>query len=392
MSQKNILVAFGGSSPEHEVSVLTALQAVAALDKNYNPIPLYITKHGLWLTGESLLSLENFQDIKKLEDHVRPCTLSFDENGRTVLLETKAGFFSKHRSTPIYAVLNAFHGADGENGSFQGICEMFNLPSTGPGVAGSAVGLDKRMAKDLCLAHGISVTKQEWINEQGWIDNTETIKENINKLGFPVFVKPVHLGSSIGINRAETIEATEEAIETAFRYDQELIIEEAIQPLMEVNCSVLGDATGARASVCEQPLGKDEILSFEDKYMSGESSGKGMASAERRIPAPISDELTQHIQDLSVLIFKILKSAGVVRLDFLVNTETNKVYFNEINTIPGSFSFYLWDKSGMKFSELLNEIIDIAVKQNRLKNSRVRSYETNLLSIKSVKGIKGLKK
>ncbi|MEX0773031.1 MAG: D-alanine--D-alanine ligase family protein [Balneolales bacterium] len=392
MSQKNILVAFGGASPEHEVSVLTALQAIAALDNTYRPIPLYITKNGQWLTGEPLLKLENFQDIKKLEEQAVPCTLAFAENGRAVLLETNTGFFSRPRTTPIYAVLNAFHGADGENGSFQGACEMFNLPSTGPGVAGSAVGMDKRIAKDLCSARDIKVTNQVWFNEQEWIETTEFIKGNIKKLDFPVFVKPVHLGSSIGVARADNIEIAEDAIETAFRYDQELIIEEAVHPLMEVNCSVLGDETRARASVCEQPLGKEEILSFEDKYMSGDDGGKGMASAERRIPAPITDELARHIQELSVKIFKLLKMSGVVRLDFLVNTDNHKVFFNEINTIPGSFSFYLWDKSGVSFPDLLNEILAIAVKQNKLKNSRVRSYETNLLSTKSVKGIKGLKK
>ncbi|MEX0778581.1 MAG: D-alanine--D-alanine ligase family protein [Balneolales bacterium] len=392
MSQNNVLVAFGGVSPEHEVSVLTALQAIAALNDKYNPIPLYITKHGKWLTGESLLELENYQDILNLEAHAESCTLAFAENGKAVLLETKTGFFSKPRATPLYAVLNAFHGADGENGSFQGVCEMFNLPSTGAGVTGSAVGMDKRMAKDLCSAHDIPVTKHVWFNEQKWIDSEDAIKEEITRLGFPVFIKPVHLGSSIGVTRAVSVETAGEAIETAFRYDPELIVEEAIHPLLEVNCSVLGDENNARASVCEQPIGREEILSFDDKYMSGDSGGKGMASAERKIPAPIPDELTHHIQELSVKIFKLLKVSGVARLDFLINADTQKVFFNEINTIPGSFSFYLWDKSGTDFPDLLDELITIAVRQNQLKNSRVRSYETNLLSTKSVKGIKGLKK
>lgn len=392
MSKKNILIAFGGISPEHEVSVLSALQALAALPATYNPIPLYITKSGRWLTGNVLLKLENFQDLKKLESEAKSCTMAFDEYSQAVLLETKAGFFSKPRATPIYAVLNAFHGADGENGSFQGVCEMFNLPSTGAGVTGSAVGMDKRIAKDLCSAHDIPVTNQVWFNEKEWIEDSGSIIKNIQKLGFPVFVKPVHLGSSIGVTRTDTIDEAEEAIETAFRYDQELIVEEAVQPLIEINCSVLGDENGVQASVCEQPIGAEELLSFEDKYMSGENGGKGMASAGRKIPAPIPQKLTLHIQNLSKKIFRLLKITGVARLDFLVNAEDHKVYFNEINTIPGSFSFYLWDKSGVNFPDLLNEIITIAVKQNQVKNGRVRSYETNLLSTKSVKGIKGLKK
>ncbi|MEX0929917.1 MAG: D-alanine--D-alanine ligase, partial [Balneolales bacterium] len=263
MSQKNLLIAFGGISPEHEVSVLTALQAVAALDESYHPVPLYITKNGRWLTGDSLLVLENYQDLKKLEAGAYPCTLALDEAGHAVLMETRAGFFSRPRLTPVYAVLNAFHGADGENGSFQGVCEMFNLPSTGAGVIGSAAGMDKRVAKDLCSVHGIPVTAQVWFSEADWIDRAESLKADIVDLGFPVFVKPVHLGSSIGISRAASIAEAEEAIETAFRYDQEVIVEEAIQPLMEINCSVLGDESTARASVCEQPIGREEVLSFE---------------------------------------------------------------------------------------------------------------------------------
>ncbi|MEX0684481.1 MAG: D-alanine--D-alanine ligase family protein [Balneolales bacterium] len=392
MSKKNLLVAFGGSSPEHEVSVLTALQAVAALDDTYQPIPLYITKTGRWLTGEALLVLENYQDLQKLEAKATPCTLAFGDHGNPLLMETKSSLFSKPRSTHLYAVLNAFHGADGENGSFQGVCEMFNLPSTGAGVTGSAVGMDKRIAKELCSVHDISVTQHVWFNETEWVDSANNIKEKIKNLGFPVFIKPVHLGSSIGVSRADSIEKAEEAIETAFRYDQELIVEEAVQPLLEINCSVLGDETNARSSVCEQPMGKDDTLSFEDKYMSGDSGSKGMASAQRIIPAPISAELTKSIQDLSIKIFKLLKVTGVARLDFLINGDSQKVYFNEINTIPGSFSFYLWDKTDIPFSKLLNEIIAIAVNQHRLKNGRVRSYETNLLSTRSIQGIKGLKK
>ena len=392
MNKKNLLVAFGGSSPEHEVSVLTAMQAIASLDESYNPVPLYITKAGRWLTGEALLELENYQNLQQLESNALPCTLAFGENGSPVLMGTKTGLFSKPRTFQLYAVLIAFHGADGENGSFQGVCEMFNLPYTGAGVTGSAVGMDKRMAKDLCAAHGISVTPHVWFTETEWIEKNERLKNDIQSLNFPLFVKPVHLGSSIGVSRAETFDKAEEAIETAFRYDQELIVEEAVQPLMEINCSVLGDQAEARASVCEQPMGKDESLSFEDKYMSGDSGSKGMASAQRIIPAPISDELTKTIQDLSVSIFRLLKISGVARLDFLVNTDTHEISFNEINTIPGSFSFYLWDKTETPFPKLLNEIIDIAVNQHRLKNGRVRSYETNLLSTRSVKGIKGLKK
>jgi D-alanine-D-alanine ligase len=204
-------------------------------------------------------------------------------------------------------------------------------------------------------------------------------------------VKPLSLGSSIGITKVTEPELLDDAIELAFRYDGRVIIEKAIEPLLEINCSVMGNATTARASVCEQPRGKNESLSYEDKYLSEPGSTKGMASADRIIPAPISEPLTKEIQDLAVAVFRALRASGLARLDFLVQPETGKVYFNEINTIPGSFSFYLWQHSGMSFEVLLNQLIDIALDERRRKNGRIRSYETNLLSKKAATGIKGMK-
>lgn len=392
MTEQNILVAFGGVSPEHEVSVLTALQAVSALkETGYRPIPLFVTKSGKWLTGEPLLELENYQDMEKLESMGIPCTFAHDENGQAVLLETKSkGLFGKPVKHHLHCVLVAFHGSEGENGSFQGLCEMFNIPYTGSGVLGSSVGMDKSTAKDICRSYNIPVVPALTFYESEWAQNNQDILSQIKKLGYPVFVKPSRLGSSIGVIRANDEEKAVEAIETAFRYDPKLLIEKAVVPLTEINCSVLGTPEDAQASVCEQPKGKEELLSFEDKYLSG-GGGKGMASADRIIPAPISEKLTAKIQELAVTTFKTLGAAGVARLDFLINSETQDVYFNEINTIPGSFSFYLWDKSGYEFPELLKKLIDIAVIGHQQKNGRIRSYETNLLSKKSVEGIKGLK-
>ncbi|HKK25253.1 MAG TPA: hypothetical protein VJ941_06465, partial [Gracilimonas sp.] len=208
---------------------------------------------------------------------------------------------------------------------------------------------------------------------------------------YPLIVKPVSLGSSIGVAIANNRDELTEAVETAFRYDAHLLIEEAVNPLMEINCSVIGTPDDCKPSVCERPLGQTETLSFEDKYQSGDGAEKGMASADREIPAKISDALTKKIQDLSVKTFSALGASGLARLDFLVNSNTEEVYFNEINTIPGSFSFYLWEKSDMNFTQLMDELIRIALKQHQGKNGRVRSYDTNLLSEKALKGLKGLK-
>lgn len=393
MSQKNLIVAFGGASPEHEVSVLTAIQAISALENSeYTCIPLYVTKSGRWLTGEKLLDLSNFKDLGKLESDSSSCAFVKDETGKTFLKEQEGGgFFSKPQSHAVYSVLCAFHGSEGENGSFQGVCEMMNIPYSGSGVLGSSLGMDKVKAKLVAAANGIPVTKAVNFYETDWTAEQEDIITVAEDFGYPLIVKPVSLGSSIGVAIANDRDELVDAVETAFRFDAHLLIEEAVNPLMEINCSVMGTPDDCRPSVCEKPLGTTETLSFEDKYQSGGGGDKGMASADRIIPADISDELTKKIQNLATKTFSALDASGLARLDFLVNANTKEVYFNEINTIPGSFSFYLWDKSDLPFDKLLEELIQIGLNKHREKNGRVRSYETNLLSEKAVKGIKGLK-
>ncbi len=392
MEKKTLLVAFGGASPEHEVSVITAHQAIAALEETgqFQIKPLYITKSGRWLTGSELLNLKNFEDLKKLESELTPCHFAQNEFGLSVLREEKAGFFSKAAETSVYAVLLGFHGSKGENGAFQGVCEMYNLPYTCCGVLGSAVGMDKVTAKSICRSNKIPVTEDVNFLEEDWVGNREKIIGRVNELGYPLIVKPVNLGSSIGVKIVKNRDEMSEAVETAFRYDRHILVEKVISPLMEINCSVLGSGKDLRTSVCERPLGKEELLSFQDKYLSDDAA-KGMASADRVIPADIPEEFSAEIREISKKIFRILSCSGVARLDFLINAKTHEFYFNEINTIPGSFSFYLWKESGLEFDDLLLELIELAVQEHQKKSRRIQSYETNLLSKKAVKGIKGLK-
>lgn len=393
MSINQLVVAFGGVSPEHEVSVLTAHQAIAALKESGRTVtPLYVAKSGRWFTGDVLLDLSKYTEIQKLEKEATPCTISRNADGLPVLLETgPIGMFSKARQWPVYAMILAFHGSDGENGAFQGLCDVFNIPYTGSGVHGSSIGMDKVSAKRLARQAGIPVV--DWVDftETTWVDDKSKILNDIAALGYPLFVKPVHLGSSIGISRVDDSSKLANNIEMAFRYDSHVLVEKAVSPLIEINCSVLGNVDKATASVCEQPRGKNDSLSYEDKYLSDPGSTKGMASADRIIPAPISAELTHKIQEMAVLTFRSLQSSGLARLDFLVNPETDDVYFNEINTIPGSFSFYLWQHSGISFPELLAKLIDLGLDEHRKKHGRIRSYETNLLSKKAASGIKGMK-
>jgi D-alanine-D-alanine ligase len=393
MSYKNLIIAFGGFSPEHEVSVLSAMQVFAAMDESdFTLVPLYITKTGKWLSGDSLKKLNNYKDLKALENSSYPVSFTKDSMGATHLTEqNKPSLFKKSTSIPVYTVVCAFHGSEGENGAFQGVCEQFNVPYTGSGVLASSVGMDKVKAKQLCEANNIPVTSSLDFYEHDWELHQNMILEEATLLGFPLVVKPVNLGSSIGVKKVEDNEELIEAVEVAFRYDAHLLVEVAIQPLMEINCSVLGTAEDCRASVCERPLGTTETLSFEDKYQRGAGADKGMASADRVIPADISTELTTQIQSLALHTFKTFDASGVARLDFLVNTDTQDVYFNEINTTPGSFSFYLWAKSDLTFKQLVEELIVIALKRHQAKNGRIRSYETNLLSEKAATSIKGLK-
>ncbi len=389
--KKNLVVAFGGASPEHEVSVLTAMQAMAALEKSpYNILPLYIAKNGKWYTGEYLLDLKHYEDLDKVTKQAAPSYFTHNELGQAVLTEVKSGFFTKNEEYVIYAVLTAFHGAAGENGSFQGVCEMYNVPYTGSGVMGAAIGMDKVTAKALCRSAGLPVVEGIDFFESQWVEEQDTILNDIQKLTYPVIVKPVHLGSSIGVKVCPDQKALLEAVETAFRYDEHLLVEKAISPLTEINCSVMGNGQDCKASVCERPMGTEELLSFKDKYMRDDAA-KGMASADRVIPADISDTLASSIQETSKKVFRLFNCSGLARLDFLVESNTEKFYFNEINTIPGSFSFYLWKESGIDFDQLLKELIEVAVSTHQKKNGRILTYETNLLSQKAVKGIKGLK-
>lgn len=393
MSQENIVVAFGGRSPEHEVSVLTAMQAISALkDTAYNVIPLYVSKSGRWLTGPHFAELEHYQDLDQLIKQAVPCTFSFDDIGKPVLLETeKRGLFSGPRAHAVKALIPAFHGSEGENGSFQGACEMFHIPYGGSGVFASSLGMDKVQAKRLCRAHNLPVVDDVAFTEADWQEKQDELLEAMEALDYPLIVKPATLGSSIGVNKATDRATLSESIETAFRYDDQLLVEKAVQPLKEINCAVLGTPDELRTSVCEHPLGKGETLSFEDKYQNEDGSGKGMASADRIIPADIGEEQTLKVQQLSSRIFSLFGAAGIARLDFLMNEDTGAIYFNEINTIPGSFSFYLWEEEGMNMEELMLALIEIALKKHHKKTGRIRSYDTNLLSEKAVRGIKGLK-
>jgi D-alanine-D-alanine ligase len=300
------------------------------------------------------------------------------------------------------------HGGSGEDGGLQGLCEVYNVPYTGSTIMGSALGMDKVLSKHVCRDQGIPVVDFVAFRESDWADHEEQWLDRCEAdLEYPVVVKPARLGSSIGITMAAGREALDRAIEEALRYDQKIVVEHAVRRLKEINCAVLGNADDALTSALEQPVRTEgeELLTFQEKYMRSKDEGAkgrrgakspgegpaGMASLDRIIPAPLDDATAERIRDLAVRVFQLFECGGVARIDFMIDETDGSVYFNEINTIPGSFSFYLWDPVGVTFDVLVHRMIDLALERHRERNSRVRTYDVNLLSERSLRGIKGSK-
>ena len=407
MPRLKIGIAFGGVSPEHEVSIITSLQAAAAMDRVlYEPVPLYLAKDGRWYTGEGMLKIESYKDLDMLlQQSVQVEIIPGGVQRMQVRELTTGGILSRNAQTwQLDLIFLGLHGGSGENGGMQGLCETMDVPYTGSGILASALAMDKVRAKEFSKMAGIAVVPSKRIREKEWAareDNWLTRLES--SLRFPLIVKPVKLGSSVGISRVSNRTELDYAIEEAFRYDEEVLVETAIEPLREINCSVLGDEDEAVASVLEEPVSHSGILSYEDKYMSQESAGKqargskrgdsrtGMASQDRLIPAPLPEAETEKIRAMATRIFRLFGCAGVCRIDFLMDAGSGEIYFNEINTIPGSLSFYLWVPSGISFDELVGRLIQIGLDRYKSRSNRVRSYDVNLLAEHSVRGLKGAK-
>lgn len=396
MSPLRVGMIFGGRSVEHEVSVLTAHQAIAALPRDkYTPVPIYISKAGQWFTGDALLDLKNFTDLEKLQTLAEPTTFSADATQPGLLprrAPERKGLFGGRAAAeqtvePLDIAFPLLHGSHGEDGTMQGLLELADLPYTGCGVEASAIGMDKLMTKLALRAAGVPVLPDYALSRVRWQREPEQVIEEIEAaFRYPVFVKPVSLGSSIGVTNAEDRVALRFAIDVAATYDSRVMVEPAQQNVVEINCSVLGNEVEARASVCERPVSAG-TLSYEEKYLKG-GKGDGMKGARRIIPADINEELTRGIQERAVQAFRAIGAAGVARVDFLVRPEEDTFYVNEINTIPGSLSFYLWEPSGVTFPELLTTMISYAQTRYREKRRSTFSFSSSLLSVNPLLGSK----
>lgn len=386
----NMAVLFGGRSVEHEISVITALQAVRSIDKEkYHIIPVYITKDNEFYTGDALLEIENFRDIQSLLDSCRPVSF-FRKAGKSYLIGEKSSFFAKHYQQELDIAFPIVHGTHVEDGTLQGLLELTMLPYIGCDVAASAKGMDKAASKAILKAAGLPVLDCTEFYTSTYFASPEAILDRIEaEQTYPVIIKPVNLGSSIGVYFAANRASLMSGIEQALEFSNHIMVENAIEPLMEINCSVLGDIESARPSPCEEPVNSSEILSYEDKYMSGGKTSKGMSTLKRRLPAEIPDEMTKAIQDYAARTFQALGCTGVARVDFLVRRSTGEIWVNEINTIPGSLSFYLWDAAGLKYPELIEELVSLAFKRQREQSGIHYSFDANILANFSFGGSKG---
>ncbi len=391
-------VFFGGKSVEHEIAIITANQAMTSLNKEkYEIIPIYISKNGKMYTGEKLFDLKEYRDLDKL---IKSCeeVVCVNDGNKAKVLRVNSRILSKNVLNTIEVAFPIMHGTNGEDGSIQGFLEILGVPYIGPDVLASSIGMDKIMMRRLLKEQGIPSLDYVAFYSLDYIkDENKYIKEIEEKLTYPVIVKAGNLGSSVGIKKAKDREGLAEAIEFAMEFSDRVMVENAIVKLKEINCSVMGDMIDAVPSTCEEPIGSDEILSYTDKYVGnnktkGGSKSQGMATLQRKVPADISEEMTKKIQDIAVKTFKILGCNGVSRIDFMIDLENNNVYVNEINTIPGALSFYLWEATGKTFEKELDELVELAFKRNRERQNRTYSYDQNILALgNGVKGAKGAK-
>ena len=363
MSKTRLAVLFGGVTVEHEVSVITGQQLINHVDTSrYQVVPIYIDKAGQWWTGDQVTSVEYFKTADLFHPQgLTPFSLSLSRG-----------------QNPIDAAILCFHGEYGEAGNVQGALELAGIPYQGPGVVSSAICFDKVVLRQILAAEGISQPRYVWFTREQWLANPADVIATIKTLTWPVFVKPANGVSTIGIEKVTTQTDLAAVVERVLKFDDRVMVEAEIKDCIEINVSVLGSHTQAQASVPEQPIKSDEFLSYADKYERG-GKKSGMASASRRIPAPISSSLTQKVQELAVKIFQVLDCTGVVRIDFMVDPSEETVFVIEPNTIPGSMSFYLWEATGLPYSGLIDRLVEIAQERQVQHQQLTTSFASNIL-------------
>lgn len=378
MGRYRVGVIFGSRSTEHEVSVVTAMQVIRFLSERHDVVPIYITKSGSWVTGPKLATIDTYKAFEPEDSELRAIVITPDRGLQTILDPLPKGLLGKPRKLDLDVVFPVFHGVHGEDGTIQGLLELADLPYVGAGVLGSCVGIDKVVTKAVLRDNGIPVLDYMWFTRSDWEqDHQAIVNQALDLFSLPVIVKPARLGSSIGVQKASNQEDLEFAIDTAIHYDERILIEPSVENMQEINCAVLGNKNPI-PSVCEQPVSRDALLSYRDKYLHDERE-RGMEGLDRIIPAPIEAELTKRIQQLAVQAFRCIGGLGLARVDFMIDQDTGNVYANELNTMPGSISFYLWEASGITPEQLVDRLLELALEAHREKQRTTYSIDTPLL-------------
>lgn len=389
-----VAVMYGGKSVEHEVSVISGIQALMNIDTDkYETIPVYITKQNEFYVGDDIGKIEAYKDIDGLMSRSQK-VVWVNEGDKVVLSPYPKKMFGGMKDIEVDVAFPVVHGTNEEDGTLVGFLKTLGVPFVGCDVTSAAVGMDKYIQKCVLKDVDIPVLDCVCFHEDDYADIEKLLDIAESKVGYPAIIKPVNSGSSVGISMARNRQELTESIDDAFTYASIVLVEHGIEKLKEINCSVLGDDSGAKASILEEPFHTKDILSYKDKYESnGAKSGgsKGMASVQRKIPADLPEETTKQIQEYAVRAFKALGCNGVVRIDFMIDESDGKLYFNEINTIPGSLSFYLWEPSGIPYKELLDQLIQLALKRARKFQNLTFTFDTNILNSASFGGAKGVK-
>ncbi|MBS5720003.1 MAG: D-alanine--D-alanine ligase [Clostridium sp.] len=394
-------VIFGGESAEHEVSIISAIQAINKMnEEKYDIIPIYITKDRQWYTGAMLKDIDSYQDLSLIKKYATNVVL-VEKNNRFIL-QKKKGLF-KREVAEIDIAFPIVHGTNVEDGILQGYLQTIGIPFVGPNTYAGVVGQDKVFMKAIFEKEDLPLSKYVWFYDSEYKTDKDEVLKKISKLKYPLIVKPATTGSSIGISYAEDEAKLCEAIDDAINYDTKILVEEVVENLKEVNISVLGNYEHQKLSVIEEVNGHNKFLTYEDKYIGGGKTkakfgvksvpsckgSKGMLSASRKIPADLSDKLKEEVETVARKAFKALGSSGCCRIDFLIDSKKNKVYVNEINSIPGSLAFYLWEPLGKDYTELLDDMINIGIKDYKKRSSKTYTFDTNILQGFANNSLKG---
>ncbi len=386
----NLGVMFGGKATEHEISVISAIQAINNLNKDkYNIIPLYLSKDNTMYFGEELKNIDTYKDLKNINKKTSIVNI-IKKNNEFLIMKMH---FPYKILGKLDLILPIFHGYNTEDGTIAGYLEMLGIPYCESDIYASVIGQDKIMQKQVLASCDIPVVNYRYFYESEYQNDAKSVLKKVKELAYPMIIKPARQGSSVGIKVATDDQSLQKAIESALNYDEKILVEEVIDNLCELNCSVLGDNYHYEPSQIEEVYSSSSFLTFEDKYLSdGGKKGpsKGMASAGRKVPAEISKTLQKKIENYSVEACKALNTSGIVRIDYLLNKKTEEVYLNELNIIPGSLSFYLWSGKGVDYSELLDRIIDCGIQKYKNKAKKFTSFDTNVLE--GFNGTKGIKK